>query len=699
MSGNHQIQAARDRRTGFPVIRLRETDPFVALIPVTKLQAEQWIWQGGTSNQEDPITTTLLIERMEYIEGIQGASKYPPKVRKLIRAPISQCARDNLPGILATNLSLWNSPEEPLQSNVQYPTPTSEWGRLLRWLGAYAPKYKDWVKTLDSFARFRTKDLVRGVLQLNFSWAPVVESLLGKLLEVTSDEETGLPLMNLGVYELVSDIKKLDKVTEAPIQTIRRPIVAGESAIWPTLETSSEKWRAVLQPTLPVVTIRPWFEEGQVVDQKSGGRVNAFSAAAHPRETPLEQTNAPVAKSGKKTGSLNSYVTGRVTMSTRCPVCYSDVPPEIFYSDAGLWCYQESTKQTDSEVEDARSQIRKHSNERPPRVAGYYQVEAVHRDYLTVARKAPEKIRSICLSGFSESGKTVKLLSLWGLISYPQGKSRLPKSFPENWEFDLIKCSLLDFIRGATIVNIAKQTERMWIDGDLPVRTKALQRALRSPLLFKTKRRKWGVLTSQPQVILNFNDFPGELINKPTEFEKNENYPNVSSTTDVIFLAPAHQLDTAVEYLASFSAGLGAVKFDGKALDLKEINLILAISQIDRLRFSADPDEEQLLKILMQRPYSLPDKGRDDELMDYISKMEQAHFALQAWLKSNVPDLVRTAERYASVRYCGFSACGFQTVKDDNKPGVESWLPFEPQPVRIADPLLWLLRDNDVINF
>jgi hypothetical protein len=467
------------------------------------------------------------------------------------------------------------------------------------------------------------------------------------------------------------------------------------------LEASGNNWRAVLQPALPVVTIRPWFNnDDRNIDQTVNGGINTFRIALDPIEMPVENGISALGVSGVAKRAINSYFTGRVTMTCRCPICYEDVDPEIFYTDKSLWCYLESRPKSAGDTTPTEdSLVRKHSDERPPRSAGIHQVEAVHRDYLKIARKTPKKVRSVCLSGFTEAGKTVNLLSLWGLITYPYGNSRLPKAFPEKWKFNRVSCSLLDFIRGAAPINIAKQTERMWIDGELPVRTRELQRALRSPVLFKAKRHKWVIMSSNRQVILNFNDFPGEMVTKPVEFAKNENYPNISSTTDVIFLAPAHQIYIADQFLATFSAGLGAVTFENEALDLKKINLILAISQIDRLRFSSNPDEEELLKILMLKPYTLPDKHREDDLWEYFSKMDEVHFKLYSWLSSKVPGLVGTTESYASVRYCGFSACGFNPVKENIKPDVESWLPFEPHPVRIADPLLWLLRDNGVINY
>jgi hypothetical protein len=379
-------------------------------------------------------------------------------------------------------------------------------------------------------------------------------------------------------------------------------------------------------------------------------------------------------------------------MANRCPVCYGGVAPSVFQSEASLYCYEEAL-----ETEDG-GRRRTHSQEKPVLTAGIHSLEAVHREYLTVARKAPQKIRSICLSGFTQAGKTVGLLSLWGLATYEMGNADLLRMFPPNWNLRLTKCSLLNFIKGETLVNIERQTELMWIDGELPVRTAALQRALRCPLLFETQRREWLFKNSARQVILNFNDLAGELVVDPVQLAKNDLYPNLSSTTDVVFFTPAPEIAAAATYLAMFAGGLGIVQFQGKAIDLKKINLILAITQADKLKHSSDPDELALLNIMLTKPYTLPRDRREHEFRDYIATMHSVHDRLASWLSAKTPQLVMEATRFGSVRYCGFSACGFQPVNEAIRPGVEAWLPFGPKPIRVADPLLWLLHDNGLLT-
>ncbi|MEW6209238.1 MAG: hypothetical protein AB1631_12780 [Acidobacteriota bacterium] len=692
-----EIQAARDRRTGFPVLRLSDNDSFVSLFPVMKLQAEQWIWEGGLRHTEAYLTT-LLIERMERMEQNHAPQKYPESLKKLLRAPISEGREENLPGLIATNLTLWNSDDEITRSDVRFPTPTSEWGRLIRWAGGSVPSYFEWTKARERFNRFRTKDIINSVLRLGFPLAPAIQFLMQKFTELISEEERGLPFINLGLYELISNAKEFQKITEDPPVTLWRPQVAGESALWPTVESREVRWRPVLQQHLPVVTARLWYEESQVSDSQPDGGFNHFRLAA---DTPLvEEPDAMETRRSRSTGALNSYRSSRVTMENRCPVCYHAVPVEVFQNDAGLWCYLEATQASSDDDDEKIQGVRSHSNTRPPRRRGFVQVEAVHREYLTVARRDPSKIRSVCLSGWKQSGKTTWLLSLWGLMTFPQGNSRLPRAFPSHWGFDQIKCSLLDFISGEDLINIFKQTEAMWIDGDLPIRTTALTRALRCPVLFKIARRITPLWTSRRQIILNFNDIAGELMTKPADLPNNEDYPNISTTTDVIFLAPAHQIHNASQFLEIFAGGLGAVEFNGKAIDTRQINLILAISQIDRLRHSPDADAASLLEILMRPPYTLPDNQQaGGSLEEYCAAMKQVHFDLQSLLESRFNTLTKVASRFASVRYCGFSAFGFQPVMEGKKAKVEACLPFEPQPVRVADPLLWLLSENGLIDF
>ena len=100
------IEIARDKCTGFPCLRQDGIPDFVALLPVTKLQAEEWIWREGVTEQEG---MAGLVERLE----VRGTSdRFPSAVQRLERLPIGKLSSRTALSILASNLSLWIAQEE-----------------------------------------------------------------------------------------------------------------------------------------------------------------------------------------------------------------------------------------------------------------------------------------------------------------------------------------------------------------------------------------------------------------------------------------------------------------------------------------------------------------------------------------------------------------------------------------------------------
>jgi hypothetical protein len=54
---------------------------------------------------------------------------------------------------------------------------------------------------------------------------------------------------------------------------------------------------------------------------------------------------------------------------------------------------------------------------------------------------------------------------------------------------------------------------------------------------------------------------------------------------------------------------------------------------------------------------------------------------------------------FGSVRFCGVSSFGFEPMRAPQASDFEFTLPFRPEPVRAADPLFWLLKENGLMPF
>jgi hypothetical protein len=310
----------------------------------------------------------------------------------------------------------------------------------------------------------------------------------------------------------------------------------------------------------------------------------------------------------------------------------------------------------------------------------------------------PGKIRSVTLSGFTKAGKSTWLLSLIGTALYPPGNSRLTNLFPDEWSFHK---ELLSMENPVTDL-LTKALENMWIFGDVPQRNQQYMEAIHSPVLFATNRP--GPLYGQEKsAVLIFNDIAGEVIRDPQALANDRYYPHVRATKDVIFIHPANFIENAENLLVQFIKGLTSVERNNRRLDPKTINLVFGLSKIDRLKYPVGKDKElsqrnrELFDIFMRNQHQLSFTRKPDELQSYLEGMKRVHFELMEWIKEKYRDLYTATAQFGSVRFCGFSSFGFELVHKGKTTQVEACLPFDPRPVRVIDPLLWLLQDNGVI--
>jgi hypothetical protein len=670
-----KIEIARDARTGFPCLRCAGGSDFTALLPVTKLQAEEWIWREGLADVD---AVAPLVERL----GVHRAGdRFPAAVHKLERLPIGRLDSQTVLSVLASNLSLWTAPEETWTPRGTFPTPASEWGHLLRWLGGRVPRYDEWLRTQDSFAQVRTEDLLHQVLKLRYAWPPAVERLLWKVRELVPRGARGLPFMGRGLYELIADTEQLERLTGGLRKEVR-PQVAGDSPVWPSLDTELSKgWRPLRRSVLPVVTVRPWYSELAVMPPAATG-FDALELATQELES-----RSPL-PAGRRTAlrrkRLKPYVRSGDQMRQRCPQCHEIVDKATFHSTT-FDCVE--TRVEEEQPDGSRVAAKKRAHKYQASSQGGV---TISKAYLDIARAHPERIHTIALAGYTCAGKTTFLLSFGGLMDYPDGDSVIFNAFPQSWSFSKRALAIHD-LRGGGSIDRRAATEAMWLDGVLPTRTEDHGKAARDQVLFSSKP-VW--LRPRREVVAILDDMAGEAISKP-KMVTNENYPHFASIADVIYIVPTDNMSYAI--MEEFGKRLEQAQAEGVAIDLKKINLVFVISKIDQLKYGS-PAERDLFERILPRPYRLPQDGDSAELKAYLAEMEEVHYAIENWLRENKPEFFHFFDRFGSVRCCGLSAFGFQPTKEPEATEFEFSLAFRPEPVRVVDPVFWLLKDNGLID-
>lgn len=681
-----ELEFATDRRTGFPCLRPANARAWVALLPITKLQVEQWVWSGGAAaSTSGPYRVSQLVQRLSLAD---QAGAYPERVKQATRQPLREADGEAVSSLAATNLSLWTADEGSGADEVEFPTERSEWGRILRWIDGQIPSHSQWVETRLTFAEQSTRGLLAGALNSGLVLAPVVEALLSRLLHRVKASARGLPLMGHDGYELIRDRRqfKLNSIDG----TVWRPAVAGESRLWPCLgQVDRSSSQVVLQPVLPVVTMRPRYGDAAVA--RGAGPLQLKRPTPQP---PPARDNAPP-RLDRGVLDRGQYLRNKNPMKLLCPICYGQLDATVFKSRRRVLCFTERMSQ-----DGVPRTVRQHEPELPHSDRAVDRPEVIHREYLELARRHSQAIRSVSLAGFTRSGKTTWLLGLSGMLSYPAGNTRFTSAFPASWKLMPTICSTED-PRQQESINLAREMEQMWVLGDVPDRTRVQERALRWSVRFDCQQPRTllgGLLRrAQREAMIVLNDIGGEATADALELARNKHLLHVKHSTDMVYLMPAHRLGQSAEHFARFCGALSSQEIDGGMIQPGEINLIVALSMIDLLKYRGG-DAPELLEILLRQPHVLPDEGQASELAEYLRGMQQVDRDLASFLGEKLPNFANMASQFASVRCCGFSTFGFEPMRVGARPGAEASLPFAPRPVRVADPLLWLLLENGVIE-
>lgn len=717
-----KIEVAKERKTGFPCVRLDGDQEFISLLPVTKLQAEEWIWKTGDA-PDDAMEFNSLLDRLEVRN---TGNQFPKAVQSLIRQPIPQQSSDTILSLIATNLSVWNTDEETHSPDALFPTPASEWGRLVGWLGGRIPYYREWAITVDSLLSVPTMNLIEGVLRTRMEWDRVVEDMLLKVKESLPRDATGLPFMKAGLYELISDHEKFKRLALSQRRECR-PQVMGDSSIWPTLNSTEMKsmqlshYRPLRQRTLPVVAVRLWYADAEVSGRLSHGEYESFEVEeVIVEERPAESTVAAPAVAAPVTAAsasdrwfsrirskqpasvskeekLSAYIPPPgEKMKHKCPFCHEKIDEGTFMTKANFSCYEELVEVTKADGSKKPEPKRRHSIE----ISAGRGLQKVAKEYLRVAQSQPDRVHTVLLIGGPGAGKTAWLLSLGGLMDYPDGNPLIFQTFPKHWQFLHFPLSLDDFTKNQTPTDRIWWTEQMWLDGKLPPRNSPGEEAFRCPILFNCSPRG-----REQQLLTLLDDIAGEALFE--DLANNKNFPHVASTADAVFFLPADNISAVP--MTTFIKQIGLARDNGVAIDLKKINLLIVISKVDQLKHG-DRRERELFDCVLPRSYRFPRFKTETEkapnirwqtadLQAYFAEMKEVHWLIEKWMQEHMPLLVRQSNRFfGSVRYCGLSAFGFQPKKEPGE-SEEYSLPFRPEPVRVVDPIFWLLKENNLIEF
>ena len=613
-----------DEMTGFPCLRF-DGEAWFSLLPVTKLQvalgvSDKALWPLGHPDRVE--------DAVRRVNTLAGFDRDPPEIERTKQIPIRALKSSNVVSVVATHLKMWsNNDEVEGAQRVRFPTAMSEWGILLRWLGTHAPDAntaRSWRTRLMHCSSpnliFDTLDVLRtgGLTER-------VDELLTRVAKLLPEQAQGLPFAEGGVWELVSDARRISRLWQGgPPVPVFRPIILGPTEVWPVIATDKED-RMIYWPALPMVGVRPMMTKVEpagtlwIEPQPPQSGARAISPDDPPRRAIQRPKNYH-----RKTG----------TMNRRCYVCYGEIPKAVWELERSIWCIHVRQEGSDQLVYH-------HTNDNPRNLSSrdlrVIRAHLLSNDYLHVARQDRTQVRIVTVVGSTQHGKTCYLLSLNGILLHPIGADRFTSMFLES----------LGFRHDAPILlsdrDALRRYEGIYLDGTLPRPDQP--DAPRSPSAFVFEAKAKPILPFGGQRIRRIPlvgvDMPGELTGR--HIAQDDRLRHIPYTTDVLYLVDAKELDQCYLTFCQFIDGLRTGSSDSPDIDLKRVNLILAITKIDTLLNGSDA-ERKLLKICTRGAFLMPQRRDWDELRAYWDGMQAVNRDIAAYLSKHCRDLVRDAD-------------------------------------------------------
>ncbi len=375
-----------------------------------------------------------------------------------------------------------------------------------------------------------------------------------------------------------------------------------------------------------------------------------------------------------------------MTIQQKCPFCFKDISSEVWKNQAAIQCFSVENGHGKKYNQHASDPNWKPSSET---ILGQ---DTIPNDYRQSLSHTSKGARVLTLAGASRSGKSCYLLAFAGLTQYPNPTNPLiSKLFPEVYEV-VIRIAKA---KSPATDPVGTAVEDVFLRGKLPRRTPVLRKALAYPIMFTRTRKFWCKRSLQSSILI-LNDIAGEgfRMEDPVRFANAPSSVHLSYSDDILFFIDTQQLDqSAIEFDAFLRVIQSAMNHQGTSLDLKKVNLHLMFSKIDLAQ--THPSFAPIYQAGITAPYHLPQNSAQEELDQYQENMVQVHAKMQAFLKKEAPQLVRSANQtFGKVFYYPHSALGFAPVEYTDSLNYEGELPLQPESVRIADPILRILKDD-----
>ena len=328
--GDEIMQLGLDKRTFFPCVAIGDSgSSFVSMLPLTKVQVEQFIWERWIDDRQDeapfegtaahftkefarltdeevfffpasgkrsgqiktmreqlrallePAAITESVDRLEggRYEFDHDEDDRPTPLTNLRRQSLSQTSPPE--ALLATNL--WHCIEEYNYSQLdRSPQRWSSVDVILRWLGAQQmdaknclrgrlPTLSEYGKILTSYKEFSSLHLMDACLKLRGldNGARCILKLLCRKHKTRFSEENGLPFLANGVWELTSELTDRTVLAgpEEDSGTKRRPVAVGRSRFLPGMVPGANGVMILIEHH-PAIGFRPVFPADAVEAQE-----------------------------------------------------------------------------------------------------------------------------------------------------------------------------------------------------------------------------------------------------------------------------------------------------------------------------------------------------------------------------------------------------------------------------------------------
>ena len=291
-------------------------------------------------------------------------------------------------------------------------------------------------------------------------------------------------------------------------------------------------------------------------------------------------------------------------------------------------------------------------------------------------------VRVVTFTGAASQGKTVYIQTLSSILQ-KRDRGSYTDAFPkEKYE---VYCTPLHTESDLSNHPFFTPYDRLWKKGIVPLGTNPKERPPSLIVKFHLKKTQAGIFsrlvgTYNRDVVVIFNDIAGEPAQRAdTWLVRGDLVPHCKRTTDTFLIADASiPEDKLSDFLGKL---LSAYTAAGNRT--RNQNLVLILTKIDLL-----PPDHRIRQICLSQPF-LFENGNFEKyhkaVIDVNGKLE-AHFRKKF---VNAYNLMK--DSFQKLFFTGTSSIGAAPIMYNKEMRVS----FDIQPVRVIDPLLWVLSEAD----